>query len=363
MSLPPGAAIGIIGGGQLGRMLALAALQLGFRVHVLAPPEADNVAFAAAHVAVAAPYEDGAAMRAFASAVDVVTYEFENVPVSALDPVTVPVRPGRMALAASQDRAAEKAFLAACGLPVARNVAVSGPEDLDRVRAAIPHGILKTRRFGYDGKGQTRIGPGTSSAAAFAEIGEAPAILEETVDFVAETSVVLVRSGCGEVAAYPSATNTHEDGILRRTAFPAPLAPESEQTARDLAARVAEALDYVGVLAVEFFVTDDPRRPLIANEMAPRVHNTGHWTQDGAVTCQFENHIRAIAGWPLGAADRTADVTMVNLLGEEAGTLPEHLHNRAARAHLYGKTAARPGRKMGHINFLARTVDFDADRC
>ena len=353
MRLPVGATIGIIGGGQLGRMLSLAAMDLGFRVHVYAPPEADNVAFAVAHETVAAPYEDGAAMAAFAAAVDVVTYEFENVPVAALADVMAPIHPDPKALSAAQDRLVEKAFLASCGLPVAPHEAVDSAADLDRVRETIPNGILKARRLGYDGKGQARVAPGVSSADAFAAIGAVPAILEALVPFRAETSVILARGHDGASLAYDTTANVHEDGILRRTSFPGPLAGELEARAQAMTAAVAAALGYVGVLGVEFFVTDDPASPLIANEMAPRVHNTGHWTMDGAATSQFQNHIRAIAGWPLGPTTRIADVTMLNLLGDEVAETAARLESPGARAHIYGKSAAKLGRKMGHINFVA----------
>ncbi|MEM9223888.1 MAG: 5-(carboxyamino)imidazole ribonucleotide synthase [Pseudomonadota bacterium] len=362
MSLAPGSAVGIIGGGQLGRMLAMAALRLGLRVHVYAPPEADNVAFAAAHHAVEGAYDDRLALKRFAAGVDVLTYEFENVPPTVFDGIATPVRPSPLALATAQDRLPEKAFLAACGLATARYAAIHSVDELDRVREAIPKGFLKTRRLGYDGKGQVRVDGAMASRDALDTIGNAPAIFEEAIPFTDETSVVLVRTEAGDLASYAPSRNEHEGGILRRTSFPGPLNPEFEAVARRWTANVAEALSYVGVLAVEYFVTEDPERPLIANEMAPRVHNTGHWTMDGALTSQFENHIRAICGWPLGSTSRTAEVTMVNLLGEEASDVAGHLHNRLARAHIYGKRTARPGRKMGHVNFLTRTVDFDTDR-
>lgn len=361
--LATGATIGIVGGGQLGRMLGLAALDLGFRVHVFAPPEADNVAFAIAHDTVEAPYEDAAAMARFAAGVDVLTYEFENVPVAALAGVETPIRPTRAALDKAQDRLTEKAFLAECGLPVGRHIAVDTLADLEAARAEIPDAILKARRLGYDGKGQTRVAPGIESGKAWSAIGGAPAILEARIDFSAETSVILVRGMDGTSLAYPMTENIHEAGILRRTRFPAPVSAEVAATAGRHVANVAGALDYVGVLAVEFFVTREAERPLVANEMAPRVHNTGHWTMDGAATSQFENHVRAIAGWPLGPVGRTADVTMENILGEDVESLAATLHNPAARPHVYGKRQARPGRKMAHVNFVADAVDFRSDRC
>ena len=361
--LPIGATIGIVGGGQLGRMLGLAALDLGFRVHVYAPPEADNVAFAIAHQTVAAPYEDAAAMARFAAGVDVLTYEFENVPVAALDGIATAIHPSPQALLKAQDRLTEKAFLAECGLPVGHHIAVSSAADLDAARIEIPDGILKARRLGYDGKGQARVTPDVASEAAFAAIGAVPAILEARIPFVAETSLVLARALDGSTRAYAMARNVHEAGILRETRFPAPVDAAVAEQAAGWVATLTARLAYVGVIGVEFFVTGDPAAPLIANEMAPRVHNTGHWTMDGADTSQFENHIRAIAGWPLGSTRRTADVTMLNLIGDDIDALPAHLQNPAAMPHVYGKRETRPGRKMGHVNFVADMVDFDGDRC
>ncbi|WMS44844.1 5-(carboxyamino)imidazole ribonucleotide synthase [Acuticoccus sp. MNP-M23] len=362
MTLQTGATIGIVGGGQLGRMMAMAALRLGFRVHVFAPPSGDNVAFAAAHETTLAHYDNAPAMAAFAADVDVLTFEFENVPVAALEGVGTPIRPAATALGAGQDRLTEKVFLQRCGLPVAPHADITDAASLDAARQSIPDGILKARRLGYDGKGQTRITPDVASADALAAIGNVPAILEKRIGFTAETSVVLVRGADGTSRSYDPALNTHENGILRQTSFPAPVEGDVAAEARRLTQGVADTLDYVGVLAVEFFVTDDPDAPLIANEMAPRVHNTGHWTMDGALTGQFENHIRAIAGWPLGDTSRIADVTMLNILGSEIDDLPRHVENPAARCHIYGKRSASPGRKMGHVNFIERTVDFAGNR-
>ncbi|GAB5378460.1 MAG: 5-(carboxyamino)imidazole ribonucleotide synthase [Acuticoccus sp.] len=361
--LPIGATIGIIGGGQLGRMLSLAALDLGFRVHVFAPPEADNVAFATAHHTVAARYDDGGAMAAFAAGVDVLTYEFENVPVAALDGVATPIHPNPQALLKAQDRLTEKAFLAECGLTVGAHRPVGSVAELDVARGEIPDGFLKARRLGYDGKGQARITPDVDSEVAFAAIGSVPAILEARIPFVAETSLIMARSTRGDTRAYEMADNRHEEGILRRTAFPGPLGAAAMAQAAASVARICEALSYVGVIGVEFFATGDRAAPLVVNEMAPRVHNTGHWTMDGALTSQFHNHIRAIAGWPLGPVTRTADVTMDNLLGDEVFAVVGHLDDPAARPHIYGKRESRAGRKMGHINFVGNPVDFGANRC
>ena len=358
MTLSPGATVGILGGGQLGRMLATAAAELGLAVHIFSP-EADPPAADVARSTTIAPYEDAAALAAFAAAVDVVTYEFENVPVSAVRPLGDKVRPCPRALEVAQDRLTEKAFLAECGLPVAPHHAVDSAADVAAAMADFGgNGILKTRRLGYDGKGQVRLAPGADPAAAFAAIGEVPAIVEALVPFTAETSTVLARGLDGSVAAYAAPANVHSEGILRRSTVPGPLGADLEATAARHTAAVAEALGYVGVVALEWFLTDDPERPLIANEMAPRVHNTGHWTQDAAVASQFENHIRAIAGWPLGSTARTADAAMINLIGHDADDWAAHLDNRLAKLHLYGKKDTRPGRKMGHVNLLSRGVDF-----
>lgn len=360
MRLAPGDTLGIIGGGQLGRMLALAAARLGLAVHILDPqPDAPAFAVAARHTVAA--YDDSAALAALAAAVDVVTYEFENVPVAPLRAFGDKVRPGVQALEVAQDRLTEKTFLAGCGLPVAPHAAVADAADLARALAAAGgEAILKTRRLGYDGKGQVRIVPGDDPVAALAAIGSAPAILESVVPFRAETSTVLVRAADGTSLAYAMPANHHDGGILRRSCVPGPLDPAREAAAVAMTRAVAERLAYVGVLAIEWFVTDDPACPLVANEMAPRVHNTGHWTQDGAVTSQFENHVRAVAGWPLGSPARIADVVMENLIGADALGWAAHLDNPTARLHLYGKREIRPGRKMGHVNFVSRPVDLDA---
>ncbi|UOM36938.1 5-(carboxyamino)imidazole ribonucleotide synthase [Acuticoccus sp. I52.16.1] len=356
--LTPGATIGVLGGGQLGRMLATAAAELGFTVHIFCP-DADPPAAAVAAATTIAAWEDEAALAAFAAAVDVVTYEFENVPVAAVRPLGDKVRPGPLALEVAQDRLAEKAFLAECGLPVAPHRDVASPGDIAAALEALGgHAILKTRRMGYDGKGQVRLTPGADVAAAFTAIGEVPAIVEALVPFQAETSTVLARGADGGIAAYAAPANEHAEGILRRSTVPGPLAAGLEAEAQRLTADVAAALGYVGVMAIEWFVTGETARPLIANEMAPRVHNTGHWTQDAALTSQFENHIRAIAGWPLGATTRTADATMVNLIGHDADDWRAHLDMEGAKLHLYGKRDTRPGRKMGHVNVVRRGVDF-----
>ena len=350
-ALPPGATIGILGGGQLGRMLAVAASRLGYRAHVLDPGEAPAADVAAAFTL--AGWDDGPALDAFADAVDVVTCEFENVPAATLERVAArrPVRPGPRAFAVAQDRLAEKKFLQGLGLATApfRDVA-----DEEALRAAIEAigapAILKTRRMGYDGRGQARIGAGGDAAEAWAAIGGAPAILEGVVAFEREVSVIVARGLAGEVVCYDPGENVHEGGILRMTTVPARISAAERTDAALLAGRIVNALDYVGVMGVELFVTP---ADLVVNEIAPRVHNSGHWTQAGCAVDQFEQHVRAIAGLPLGDGRRHADVTMENLIGRDLGRLPELLTATATQIHLYGKAEVRPGRKMGHVNRIA----------
>jgi 5-(carboxyamino)imidazole ribonucleotide synthase len=350
--LRPGAVIGILGGGQLGRMLAVAAARLGYRTHVYepgaAPPAADLV-----HRVTSAGYGDAAALTAFAGAVDVITYEFENVPTAALDLLESlkPIHPNRRALAISQDRLAEKAFLNGIGLVTAPYAAVATAEDLAAALARIGcPSILKTTRLGYDGKGQARIKSAADSAAALAAMRGAPAVLEGFIPFTHEVSVIAARAIDGSVACYDPGENVHRDGILHTTTVPARLTPGQRSDAILAAARILNALDYVGVLGVELFVTPEG---LIVNEIAPRVHNSGHWTQNGCAVDQFEQHIRAITGWPLGDGGRHSDVTMENLIGDDIARIPRIARERNAALHLYGKADARPGRKMGHVNRIA----------
>jgi len=350
--LRPGAVIGILGGGQLGRMLAVAAARLGYRTHVYepgaAPPAADVV-----HRVTCAGYGDAAALTAFAGAVDVITYEFENVPTAALDLLESlkPIHPNRRALAISQDRLAEKAFLNGIGLVTAPYAAVATAEDLAAALARIGcPSILKTTRLGYDGKGQARIKSAADSAAALATMQGAPAVLEGFIPFTHEVSVIAARASDGSVACYDPGENVHRDGILHTTTVPARLTPGQRSDAILAAARILNALDYVGVLGVELFVTPEG---LIVNEIAPRVHNSGHWTQNGCAVDQFEQHIRAITGWPLGDGGRHSDVTMENLIGDDIARIPRIARERNAALHLYGKADARPGRKMGHVNRIA----------
>lgn len=349
--LPPGAMVGILGGGQLARMLALAAGPLGIRCHVFAP-EADSPAFQVAAERTIASYADFQALERFARAVDVVTYEFENVPAetAAFLETRVPLAPSASALRTAQDRILEKTFIARLGIPVAPFAEVSDLASLESAldRIGTP-AILKTRRFGYDGKGQVKIGPGTSPAAAFAAIGQSPAILEGFVAFDKEISVIAARGWNGEVAVYDVPENHHENHILRTATVPAGIPPGVAEEARRLGGRIIAALDYVGVIGIEMFVSAEA---VIVNEIAPRVHNSGHWTMDAGCVSQFEQHIRAVCGWPLGATERNSDVVMSNLLGEEVNRWRELAADPAVRIHIYGKAEARSGRKMGHFNRL-----------
>ncbi|MDO9524720.1 MAG: 5-(carboxyamino)imidazole ribonucleotide synthase [Gemmobacter sp.] len=349
--LPTGATIGILGGGQLGRMLSVAASRLGLRTHIYEPstnaPAAD-----VAHHTTTAGYDDIDALRAFAASVDVITYEFENIPTAALDLLEQmrPIRPNRRALATSQDRIAEKTFLTGIGLAIAPWASVTTAADLDKALAQIgTPSILKTTRMGYDGKGQARIMSPAEAPTALAVLQGAPAILEGFIAFSREVSVIAARSATGEVAAYDPGENVHRDGILHTTTLPAKLSPAQRTDAVLIAARILNALDYVGVLGVELFVTP---QGLLVNEIAPRVHNSGHWTQNGCAVDQFEQHIRAVAGWPLGDGSRHADVTMENLIGDDIARIQDLARQPNTALHLYGKSEARPGRKMGHVNCI-----------
>jgi 5-(carboxyamino)imidazole ribonucleotide synthase len=351
--LPPGATIGILGGGQLGRMLSVAAARLGFKTHIFEPganpPAADT-----AHRLTTAEYSDTAALEAFAQSVDVVTFEFENIPTEALDVIEaiVPLHPGREALRISQDRLTEKTFLQELGLAVAPFADVPDRAALDAAIAQIgTPAILKTRRFGYDGKGQARLKQASDADAAYADMANAPAILEGFVDFSHEVSVIAARSAAGEVACFDPGENVHRDGILHTTTVPARLSASQRTDAVLLAAKILNALDYVGVLGVELFVTP---AGLIVNEIAPRVHNSGHWTQNGCTVDQFEQHIRAISGWPLGDGTRHCDVVMENLIGDDMDRVPELARKADTALHLYGKAEVKPGRKMGHFNRIVR---------
>lgn len=346
-ALPQGAVIGILGGGQLGRMLSVAASRLGYRTHIYEPGAAP--AGDVAHAVTTAGYDDAKALRAFAESVDVITYEFENVPAESLDLLESirPIRPNRRALAVSQDRLTEKEFLRGLGLRTAPFANVETQADLPAALAEIgAPAILKTRRLGYDGKGQVRI-----TDPAQAEWTGAPSVLEGFVEFSGEISVIVARGADGQVAAFDPGLNVHEGGILRTTTVPSGVPQRLVTDAVLLAAQIVGALDYIGVMGVELFVTP---QGLVVNEIAPRVHNSGHWTQAGCAVDQFEQHIRAVAGLPLGDGKRYADVVMENLIGDDMDRLPELLAAPDCQIHLYGKAEARPGRKMGHVNRIIR---------
>lgn len=346
--LKPGATIGILGGGQLARMMALAAAPLGLKCHIFAP-KGDNPAFDVSAAYTEADYSNEAALAAFAKAVDVVTYEFENVPARTAEVLAAhrAVHPNPRALAITQDRLTEKSFIRDLGLPVPDFRAIDSLEDLKAgIEALGGFGVLKTRRFGYDGKGQAMIRPETVLAEAWEKVGQAPSILEALVPFDRECSVIAARSADGSSAAYEICENEHRHHILSRTILPASVSPRLGHEAMAMAEKIAAALDYVGVMTVELFVAGDR---LLVNEIAPRVHNSGHWTIEGAETSQFENHIRAVAGWPLGLTRRLGRIEMDNLVGDEADRWEALLKEPGAHLHLYGKAESRPGRKMGHV--------------
>lgn len=352
--LAPGAVIGILGGGQLGRMLAMAAARLGYKTHIFEPgaaPAAD-----VAHAWTKAPYDDLDALARFAGACDAITFEFENIPAPALDILsqTTPLAPDRRALEISQDRLTEKTFLADLGLKTAPFAPIDGPADLGAALAQTgTPAILKTRRFGYDGKGQARIQTPEDAQAALATLNGAPAIAEGFVPFTREISVIAARGRNGTVAAFDPGENVHTDGILATTRVPAQIAAPLKTDAVLIASRILTALDYVGVLGVELFVTP---AGLIVNEIAPRVHNSGHWTQAGCAVDQFEQHIRAVTGWPLGDGSRHTDVTMENLIGDDIDRAVTLAAEPGVQVHLYGKSETRPARKMGHINRVIRST-------
>ena len=347
--LPLGACIGILGGGQLGRMLAVAASRLGLKAHIF-EPGANPPAGQVAHQVTTASYEDDAALRRFAQSVDVITYEFENIPTSALDILEQirPIHPGRRALAISQDRLSEKEFLTGLGLKVAPYANVTTAAEAEAAAQSIgTPSILKTRRMGYDGKGQIRLKDASDMAEAWQAMQGAPSVLEGFINFSHEVSVIAARASDGQVACYDPGENVHREGILHSTTVPTSLSAAQRMDAVLLAGQILNALDYVGVMGVELFVTADG---LIVNEIAPRVHNSGHWTQNGCDICQFEQHIRAVAGWPLGDGSRHSDIRMENLIGADMDRVPE-LRKTNVALHLYGKSEVKPGRKMGHVNF------------
>jgi 5-(carboxyamino)imidazole ribonucleotide synthase len=350
--LQPGATIGILGGGQLGRMLALAAARLGFHCHVYAP-DTDSPAFDVVQKWICASYEDRTQLAAFADAVDLITYEFENVPAETAEFLASrrAVLPDPAVLARTQDRLIEKSFIADLDIATAPFAAVGSPLELAAAVDAISlPAVLKTRRLGYDGKGQAMIAEGSDPLQAWDAVGRAESILEGFVPFEREISVVIARGRAGALQSFDVTENEHREHILKTSRVPAAITAEVAAQAHDIAARIANAFDYVGVLAVEMFVLREAgHTSVLVNEIAPRVHNSGHWTLDGCSVSQFEQHIRAVAGWPLVEPVRWADVEMINLIGAEANDYARWLDRPGAALHLYGKDDARPGRKMGHV--------------
>lgn len=354
-ALPIGSTIGILGGGQLGRMLAIAAAQLGYKCHIYAP-EADSIAAEVAALHTCAAYDDTEALSAFAKACDLVTYEFENIPVGPLEPLShqVTLQPRLGALAVAQDRVSEKKFVREHGGHCARFATARSELELEQALATTGFpAIAKTIRMGYDGKGQVKFSAETELASAWRRLGGQPVIVESFVRFDAEFSVIAVRNSGGEIRFWDSPKNTHVEGILSRSSLPAGPFIESQQAAaRNLVTEIANALEYVGVLTCEFFATAEGP---IFNEMAPRVHNSGHWTIEGAETSQFENHIRAICNLPLGNTELVAErVEMDNLIGTQIAPITKLLADPAANVHFYGKKDAAAGRKMGHVTRLYR---------
>ena len=349
--LAPGSTIGILGGGQLGRMLSQAASRLGFNVVVL-DPEENSPAGRVSQGQIVAAYDDPTGLMVLGQTCQAVTFEFENVPATSVERLVqggAVVAPGPKALAVAQDRVDEKTFLNSVGATTVDFVAVDSLDDLlvGLERLGVP-ALLKTRRDGYDGKGQIWVRSTAMAADAWNAIGERPSILEAKAPFLRELSVIAARGRDGAIAVYPLGENIHKGGVLKTTLAPAAVDAKTEKRARAIAKAILEGLDYVGVLGVELFDLGDGR--LLVNEIAPRVHNTGHWTQDGCVCDQFEQHIRAIAGWPLGPTTAHARVEMTNLLGDEVEQWKTLAGKADARLHLYGKAEARPGRKMGHVN-------------
>ncbi|MEI9933077.1 MAG: 5-(carboxyamino)imidazole ribonucleotide synthase [Rhizomicrobium sp.] len=347
--VPPGGTIGILGGGQLGRMLALAAARLGLKAHIYSPPNEDAPAFQVSDAQTLAAFDDKAALTKFAETCDVVTFEWENVPVATVEHIaqTSPIYPSSKALGVTQDRFDEKNFVTSLGLKTAPFAKIDTVEDA-RAISKTP-AILKTRRMGYDGKGQAKVKSCEDAARAFESFKGSPCILEGFVDFEFEASVIGVRGIDGSFAAYDPPQNEHSDHILRRSIVPSRLSATQADDAKAIAKKIADALDYVGVLAVELFVMKDGT--LLVNEIAPRVHNSGHWTIDACLVSQFENHIRAVAGWPLGSTERHSDAVMENLIGEESAQWLS-LAAKGGALHLYGKKDIRAGRKMGHVTHV-----------
>lgn len=351
-TLAPGSTIGILGGGQLGRMLAMAAAEMGYHVHIYCPEQNCPAAEVAAHTTLGA-YEDLHTLQIFAASVDVVTYEFENIPfypVAELAKI-VPVFPSPETLATAQHRVTEKNAINTLGIKTAPFAPVTSLEELKKATAQLGlPAVLKTCRMGYDGKGQVMLKTDSDLEAAWASLKTTDAILEGFVNFSMEISVLIARDEQGNTQSYCPVQNIHKHHILSETIAPAPISQALRDKAEAMAATIAQGVNLVGLLAIEMFVTDTDE--LLVNEMAPRPHNSGHWTQDACITSQFTQTIRAICGLPLGSPARLCDARMLNLIGDDLHNWPQYATQPNAKLHLYGKTETRPGRKMGHINFL-----------
>lgn len=345
--------LGILGGGQLGRMSAMAAARLGIRTHIYAP-EQNAPAFDVSHEHTCAPYDDETALEKFARSVDVVSYEFENIPVDTVRTLKRygAVWPDDSLLSICQNRLSEKHYLNDIGIETAPWAAVTSPDDIDSIVAKwdAPAVILKTTRFGYDGKGQLKHIAGDDSSGSWEKLGKVELIAEGIIDFDYELSVVVARDQFGGMATYPAVLNEHKDHILHKTFAPAPVPEEVRLAAQEAAERLAEKVKLIGVLALELFVTKDGN--ILANEIAPRTHNSGHWSIDACAVSQFENHVRAVCGLPVGDPAPFAKAEMLNLIGDDISRVPEYLAMEGACVHLYGKIDPKPGRKMGHVTFL-----------
>ncbi|NBX03481.1 MAG: 5-(carboxyamino)imidazole ribonucleotide synthase [Alphaproteobacteria bacterium] len=347
-ALPPGSTIGILGGGQLGRMMAMAAAEMGYHVHIYCP-EKDCPAAEVAHKTTVAAYDDAAAMAAFAKSVDVVTYEFENIPAAPVEKIAaiVPVRPSPSVLSTSQHRTLEKTAIQKLGIKTAPFAPVKNVDDLKIAvqKIGLP-AVLKTATMGYDGKGQWKI----LSAEELPAIPAGDYVLEGFINFRMEISVIVARDVAGNIACYCPVENIHKNHILDQTIAPARIFPQLAEKAENIAKKIAEGFGLVGLLAIEMFVTDDDE--ILVNETAPRPHNSGHWTMDACITSQFTQVIRAVCGLPLGNPERLCDARMLNLIGDDAADWQKHAATPNAKLHLYGKKEARAGRKMGHVTFL-----------
>lgn len=350
---PPGATIGIVGGGQLGRMLARAASRMGYKTHIFTPDKDAPASHVATKTTIGA-YQDTAALRAFGQSVDIVTFEFENIPAETLEMLEtiVTVRPKPSVLFTTRHRNREKEFIRAQGIATAPFYPVISEKSLaEAVHKIRTPAVLKTTELGYDGKGQVLIKEPAAAVNAWMQLGKSECILEGFVDFSAEASVIVARSTLGEMRCYPLVENIHRDHILHRTLAPASFAVKYQAEGQKIATTLAEALDVVGLLAVELFVTE---KGLLVNELAPRPHNSGHWTMEGTPTSQFEQHIRAICGWALGDTTARAKCEMINLLGDDWQEWSRYAQMPEAHVHLYGKTESRPGRKMGHVTIISK---------